>query len=612
VPRTQDSQLLSMSQSASRRPWGRRSEESFFQAIAHSLWQILTAAHRRSAGVLFALTLLGTGLETLGIGLVVPAIGLLTTRSVAQSMPSLQPWLSGLTARELVVACMLSLVAIYGVKTVFLGLLAWRQSKFAFAVQTSVSERLFVGYLRQPWPFHLERNSAELLRNVTTEVTNLNNVVQSVVALVTESCVVAAIAVLLIVVEPLGTSVVISTLGVAAWSFHHATRSRIERWGEARQVHDGLRILHVQQGLGGVKDVKLLGREGEFLAQYHRQNAGVARVGARQATLQALPRLWLELLAVAGLAGLVLIMMGRGKPLEALLPTIALFAAAAFRLMPSIIRIMNAFQVMRYYAPSVATIDDELRLADAMPAPTPHDRLPFQRTIELDAVTFQYATAHAPALSHVSLAIPRGTSAGFVGGSGAGKSTLVDVVLGLLTPQSGRVLVDGVDVQENLRGWQDQMGYVPQSIFLTDDTLRRNVAFGIPDDQIDDVAVARAIRSARLHDFVDSLPAGLETRVGERGVQLSGGQRQRVGIARALYHDPPVLVLDEATSALDSATEAGVMEAVTALQGTKTLLIVAHRLSTVAHCDRLFRLEQGGVVAQGTVEDVTGTVRVTA
>jgi ABC-type multidrug transport system fused ATPase/permease subunit len=221
-----------------------------------------------------------------------------------------------------------------------------------------------------------------------------------------------------------------------------------------------------------------------------------------------------------------------------------------------------------------------------------------QSDIRLAGVSYAYPSAATRALDDLTLRIRKGESIGFVGPSGSGKSTLVDVVLGLLAPTAGQVLVDGENIQDNLRAWQDQIGYVPQSIYLTDDTLRRNVAFGLANEAIDDAAVRRAIRAAQLEEFVASLPDGLETLVGERGIRLSGGQRQRIGIARALYHDPAVLVLDEATSALDTATESGVMQAVTALHGSKTILIVAHRLSTVAHCDRLCRLEQGRIVAE--------------
>ena len=292
--------------------------------------------------------------------------------------------------------------------------------------------------------------------------------------------------------------------------------------------------------------------------------------------------------------------------MDTFLPILGLFSAAAFRLLPSVNRLIGAFQGLRYSVPVINLLFNEFRLFDSLPSQKNiKHALHFQSVVSLDHVDYQYDSAHTLALNNISLRIPVGASVGLVGPSGGGKSTLVDIILGLLPPTQGHVKVDGFDIQTNLRGWQDQIGYVPQSIYLTDDTLRRNVAFGLSDDMIDEVAVTKAIRLAQLDDFVKSLPDGVNTVVGERGVRLSGGQRQRIGIARALYHDPAVLVLDEATSALDTATEQGVMEAINALHGTKTLIIVAHRLSTVAQCDRLYRIEQGKIVAEGSFEQVT-------
>ena len=433
---------------------------------------------------------------------------------------------------------------------------------------------------------------------MTGEVNAFVRAVTSIQTILTECLALLGIGTLLLLVEPLGALIVGLMFGCAAWGFHHSTHTHITRWGQMRLHHDGLRIQAVLQGLGGVKDVKLLGREGDFLAQHSAHSTQSARAEQFRATLQQLPRLWLELVAVAGMALLVLSMLAQGRDIASIVPTLGLFAVAAFRLMPSVNRVLGAVQNLRFNLAPINTMHEELKLTE--PEPTVHniDGTAFQHNICLIDINYTYPNSAAPVLNSLSITIQKGESVGFIGPSGSGKSTLVDVILGLLPPSAGQVVVDGQDIQQNLRHWQNQIGYVPQSIYLTDDTLRRNVAFGVPNEQIDDAAIQRAIQAAQLDWFVTSLPNGLETLVGERGIRLSGGQRQRVGIARALYHDPSVLVLDEATSSLDTATESDVMQAVTTLQGTKTIIIVAHRLSTVKQCDRLYRVEQGRVTVE--------------
>jgi ABC-type multidrug transport system fused ATPase/permease subunit len=573
-------------------------------AVLRKIRFLLTPSERRGAVVLLGLMVVGMTLEMLCTGMVIPAIALMMQQDLATTYPQFQPLLAAMgnpAQSQLILNVMLGLVAIYLVKNLFLAFLAWQQTRFAFDVQAQLSQRLFTSYLRQPYTFHLQRNSAQLIRNVTGEVGMFADAIVSSLLIATELLVLLGISILLLAVEPIGTLIAAFVLGGAAWTFYYGMRARVVRWGESRQRHDVLRLQHLQQGLGGAKDVKLLGRESNFLNQFRVHTAQSARVGQFQATLQMLPRLWLELLAVVGLATLVISMLTQGREIATIVPTLGLFAAAAFRLMPSVNRVLAAAQVLRYNLPVVKTLHEELKFAAPEPTVRPRpasaaDR--FQTDIHLSSVGFTYPSAAGPALSELTLCIRKGESIGFIGPSGSGKSTLVDVILGLLTPGSGQVLMDGEDIQKNLRAWQDQIGYVPQSIYLTDDTLRRNVAFGLPDDEIDDAAVERAIHAAQLEEFVAGLPKGLETVVGERGIRLSGGQRQRIGIARALYHDPAVLVLDEATSALDTATERGVMQAVTALHGRKTILVVAHRLTTVAGCDRLYRLEQGRIAAE--------------
>ncbi len=581
-------------------------QSSSSSATVRRIWDFLTVTERRGAVVLVVLIFIGIVVETVGVGLVIPAIVLLTQRDFANHYPALRPALQVLGnpgQQSLVIGGMLVLVGVYLIKAMFLAILARQQQRFVFGVQAQLSQRLFMVYLRQPYTFHLQRNSAQLIQNVTSEVSMFAfSGLQECMMLLTECLVLLSLGTLLLLVEPLGTVIVVSVWGTVAWGFDRLTRGHIARSGEARQHHEGLRLQHLQQGLGSAKDVKLLGRETDFLEQYRMHTAQSARAGQLVATLRQLPRLWLELLAVSGFAVLVVSMTAQGRAPETVLPTLGLFAAAGFRLMPSVNRVIGAMQSLRYGLPAIDTLYAEFNLAAPETAGTRTPVTPFRRALELDKVTFAYPSAPAAALQEISLAIRRGEYVGFIGDSGAGKSTLVDIVLGLLTPDSGEVRVDGVDIQRALRNWQDQLGYVPQSIFLTDDTVTRNVAFGLPNRKIDKAAVWRAIHAAQLEEFVDSLPEGLGTVVGERGIRLSGGQRQRIGIARALYHDPAILVLDEATSSLDTATERGVMQAVRALQGTKTIVVVAHRLSTVEHCDRLYRLEQGRLVEEGKPE----------
>ncbi|APW44196.1 ABC transporter ATP-binding protein [Rhodoferax saidenbachensis] len=573
------------------------------------LWQLLSAQQRRSAGVLLGFMLVGMVLETLSVGLIIPAMAMMTQSDLAAKYPFVAPMLRTFgnpTQEQLLVSGLLVLVGIYAVKALFLGFLAWRQSRFAHDLQASLAFRLFAGYLRQPYSFHLQRNSAQLIRNIISSVNGITNVVQQGLILISEALVLVGFSALLLWVEPGGALVVVVALGASAWAFHRFTRKHIERWGKASQLHEGLRIQHLQQGLGGAKDVKLLGREHDFLEQFKVHNRSSTRVAEHRSTLQAFPRLFLELLAVTGLAALVIIMLSQGKQVDALLPTLGLFAAAAFRLMPSINRVMAAVQSVRFSHPVIDTVFSEMKLVDTPPATATGKVLPLKKELRLEDIRFRYPTAECESLHLNALSIPCGASVGFIGGSGAGKSTLIDVLLGLLTPDHGTVRVDGVDIQQDLRGWQNQIGYVPQTIYLTDDTLRRNIAFGLPNEQIDEKAVLQAIQSAQLDEFVDELSQGLDTMVGERGIRLSGGQRQRIGIARALYHSPSVLVLDEATSALDGDTEQAVMEAIDSLSGKLTILIVAHRVPTLKNCTQIVELKSGKIAKIGAYRDIVG------
>lgn len=576
--------------------------------------ELLTLSEKRKMAFLILPLTIGMLLEIVSIGMVIPAIMFMSTPNIAEVYPTLDPILSFLGNPDqvtLVTYGMLLLVGIYCIKTLFLSFLALKQNKLVFDIRAALSYRLFTGYLQQSWAFHLERNSAQLILNAFNEVNELvSTALLPGILLISEGLVLLGIVIVLFTIQPFGTSLIVATIGMAAIGFQLLIRKHILRWGEERQYYDGLRIQHLQQGLGGVKDVKLLGREKEFYARYQIHNLRSSLVSQRQKTFLEFPRLWLELLAVIGLSVLVMVMISQGKSLDGILPTLGLFAAAAFRVLPSVNRVLGAIQALRYGIPVINTLYHEIVVLAPIEKQYQQENLSFKHCISLEQIKFCYPQTTNEALNNINIMIPFGASVGITGISGAGKSTLVDILLGLLSPDSGVVKVDGVDIQSNLRGWQDQIGYVPQSIYLSDDTLRCNIAFGLSEEIIDENAIARAIKSAQLDEFINSLPDGLNTKVGERGVRLSGGQRQRIGIARALYHDPAILVLDEATSALDVNTEKEVMQAITALQGKKTLIIIAHRLSTVSNCDCLYKMEKGKIIQQGNFEEVTKATEV--
>lgn len=557
---------------------------------------LLTPRQRWHALLLVIAMVFSALLEAASVGLVVPVVTLMMQGDIEQRYPMFKSLLGFAAggAEDLVLPGMALLVVVFLFKAIFLGWMAYRQASFAFSLQASVSERLFRGYLQQPYMFHLQRNSAQLIRNAINETNQFTfGAILPGMVLMTETLVLAGLVALLIGFEPLGALLVIFLGGGVGAAFYRLTKNRIRTWGEDRQVHEGLRIQHIQEGLGGAKEVKLLGREAYFLERYALHNAASARTGELQTTLQSVPRLLLEFLAVLALAVVVLSAQASGRSSADLVPVFGLFSVAAFRLIPLANRILVAVQSLRFSVPVLDILTHELNVCSAPESQYQAPRLPFQDRLVIQGVSFSYPAATQPTLREVNFTLPQGQTVGFVGESGAGKSTLVNLILGLLTPSSGKFTVDGQVVQDHLRGWQLNIGYVPQHIYLTDDTLRRNIAFGVHDDEIDELALQRAVQAARLSELVDSLPQGLNTMVGERGVRLSGGQRQRIGIARALYGDPQVLVLDEATSALDHQTEQGVMEAVGALHGAITILIVAHRLSTVAKCDVVYRLRDG-------------------
>ena len=567
------------------------------------VWKLFTNSDRVAFIRIVVMVIVGMFLETISLGIVVPIIGILTQDDYQQKYPFIVDIFGNLSREELISAVMVAMVLIYVVRSLFLFWSLWIQKGFSASVSGRLSQSLFSIYLRQPYMFHLQRNSSTLMRNAKNATSVVTCGVDPFLVLLTDGLVAIAMFALLIAVEPVGTLAVLLVFGLSTFVFQRTTRRRIDNWGYQVDYHETKILQHLQEGFGGAKDVKVLGRENEFLSQHEKHLGESIRINRIYNVILTLPRSFMEIITIVGLCLLVVSMVVRGRELADIVPILGLFAAAAFRVMPSINRLLMATQTLIFNRSIIASVYKDF-LLDSPESHSLKSETKFATQLELTDVSFKYPTAATASLQNVSLVVKRGEAVGFVGPSGAGKSTLVDVILGLFAPTSGVVKVDGQDVQQNLRNWQNQIGYVPQAIYLTDDTLRRNVAFGLNDENIDDNLVRNAIRLAQLEEFVATLPEKLETVVGERGVRLSGGQRQRIGIARALYHNPSVLVLDEATSSLDTPTEHGVMQAVQALQGSKTVLIVAHRLSTVEYCDRLYKIENARITEEGTFDKV--------
>ena len=569
---------------------------------------IIGPAHHRTMLVLLVMMTFSSFLEVAGIGLVLPVTMVLVSPAAVtdhEALRRLDDALGNPHPQTLSLLLLGSLAAGYLLKNLFRVFQSYSQSRFAFQQQAAISERLYRGYLSKNYDFHLRRNSAELIRNITTE-TDLFSLLVLLPALLigAELCVLTAVSGFLFFVAPKASLAIVVTFGGSVLAFYVIVQRRLVRWGAARQHHDLERIRQAQQALGGIKDVKVLGREDFFIAEFAVHAKERSLYEGRSFFLGQLPVVWLETVALATVVAVFSTFVLQGASLTTILPTLAVFAGAALRLMPSLSKVLNAGQQLRYCKPVIDTLYSEITSnpeGQILTESSPRARVYFQG-LQVEGLSYRYPGTDADVLCRVSFALERGQCIGVIGTSGSGKTTLVDLILGLLRPTEGDIRANGTSIHADCRAWQSQVGYVPQTIYLADQTLRENVAFGIPASRIDDKAVARAVGMAQLQGLIDSLPLGLATVVGERGVRLSGGQRQRVGLARALYHDPDVLVLDEATSALDSDTEFAVMEAVRSLSGEKTLVVIAHRLTTVAACDVVHRLENGRIVWSGTLE----------
>jgi len=568
--------------------------------LAFKFFSILPKRRLKQIPLIVFAMIVGAAFEVVGIGLVIPLLDIISDgdHTVTKFLKSAVP---GLSSQNAVLLGVFLFAVFYIVKGFYLSGLAWLSARFTFSVKADVSNKLMESYLAAPYEYHLQKNSAQLIRNLTTESVQLvQSALNPLLTILSESVVIISISIFLMVVEPKGTLLVMLLLALLSFAFQRLLAEYTNNLGQVRQNSDGMVIQKSQEALAGIKDVKVLGKEQKFLNQFKNYNQISSDVSAIQYTLSQIPRMYLETIGVLVFSLLIAVLIVKGDEFEQFLSVLGVFALAAFRLLPSANRVLSAISSVRFAAPVVVSLSEQLTKA------TPIDQFitgidsnivlsPFERSIEIKNLFYQYPDTEKFALSDINLTIAKGESIGIIGKSGAGKSTLSDTILGLLKPSAGAIYRDGRDIYEDIKSWQNLVGYVQQDIYLLDDSIRSNIAFGELPDEIDANRINEAISEAQLDELIASLPEGINTNLGERGVRLSGGQKQRIGIARALYRNTPILVFDEATSALDNETETEIVSAIESFKGVRTTIIIAHRLSTIDNCDRVIELNDGRI-----------------
>ncbi|MDE6908591.1 MAG: ABC transporter ATP-binding protein/permease, partial [Lachnospiraceae bacterium] len=490
------------------------------------------------------------------------------------------------------------IIVIYVVKNIYV--IAEKNAiyRFSYRIQRNISTDLLKAYMKEPYTFHLNKNISVLQRSMQEDTDQFTKGIIHIMEMVAEICVCIALGIYLFMESHSITTIIAGLLVLCLAFFSYISKKYSSVWGREGQQYKSKIYQWMNQSLGGIKEIKVLNREEDFIEHYDSYFARYVRVLRLNRLIGVIPKYIIEMVCMTGLLAAIIFKIFFGqRDLIDFVPQLAVFAVAAFRLLPSVGRINEHLSAVLYAMPSLDLIYNDLKEVEKIDLNKQElDReWKFEDKIEVKKVTYRYPDGDVNVIENANFVIKKGQTVAFVGTSGAGKSTMVDVLLGLLPPQYGKIYADGMNIYKNLLTWQMEIGYIPQTIYLSDDSIRNNVAFGIKENKIDEEAVIRALKQAQLHDFVEALPEGLDTFVGDRGVRLSGGQRQRIGIARALYHDPEILVLDEATSALDSETETAVMEAIEKLQGQKTIIIIAHRLTTIQNADVIFEVNDGKV-----------------
>lgn len=575
--------------------------------IIKKLQVLLDKKQKRTMAGLMVLMIIGAFLQTAGIGMLVQAVNVVIDPQILEKSGLVRAFYDFLGCgdfRSFSVTVMVLLVVTFVVKNLFLFVQQKLTLAFVYTNQFATSERMMRNYLRRGYEFYLNADTAVVQRSITSDVNNMYALILALLQLMSDGVVSLFVVSYCLMTNGVMTVLLAVSLVVLMALIKGILKPIMYKAGKDNQEYYSGLFKWISQTVQGIKEVKVIGKEQYFVEEYHKCGSGYVNAVQRYSLYNNIPKLLIETVCIAVMMGYMIVLTLMGAASENMLEVLSTLAAAAFVLLPAVNRINNQINSIAYFEPFFMGVTDNLQdeISDKHVnmafAADEEEKLPLRHSIELRDIVYAYPDTDKLIFDHASLTIPIGTSVGIVGTSGAGKSTLVDILLGLLEVKEGRICADGAEVKERYRNWLKNIGYIPQMIFMLDDTIRRNVAFGVRDDKIDENRVWEVLREARLDEFVRSLPEGLDTGIGERGIRLSGGQRQRIGIARALYYDPEVLILDEATSALDNDTEAAIMDSINRLHGRKTLIIIAHRLQTIEKCDLVYRVENGKMVRE--------------
>jgi ATP-binding cassette, subfamily B, bacterial PglK len=555
---------------------------------------LITKRQRKGLVILTLLLFIGMILEVFGLGILIPALSILLDPKMIETnsvVSFVRHFFTEYSNQNFLFIVLGTIVTLYFLKSLFLVFLTHKQNRFITNIIAYISNKLFKSYMSKPYSFHLNRNSSELIKNIQIEIYYVHMFLLSLINLFTEAGFVIAILSTLIYIEPTGAISIGIFYGFLSIIFFQFTRKKIKLWGILRQDLDAKVSKIALEGLGGIKDLLILGKTSFFTKEFSKKNHLKARITANQATISQIPRFYLELISIIGLVSFIILLLLQGKDSTSLFTVLGVFVAATFRMIPSLNRIISASQTMKYYSSSIKIIHkevEELEEIDIIHNKT--KEYSFKNCIELKMINFSFKK-NTDILKNINFKIRKGQTIGIIGESGSGKSTLIDLIIGLQKPNSGEILIDGINSFQINQSWRNNIGYVSQVIYLTDDTIKKNIALGVPENEINDTRIIELLKQVQLEKVIKNLEFGINSFVGERGVQLSGGQRQRIGLARALYHNPEILILDEATSSLDDKTENEVMKSIELLSDNKTVIIIAHRLSTLGFCKKIFELK---------------------